>query len=117
MKNNIFRWAGKILSGLLKIEFKEGEQTLKKFFQLQDRLYKEGLEKNILLFLDYDGTLTPIAQTPQQAILSPENKELLEQLTKNSRISVVIISGRALKDVKHMVGIEGIMYMVIMDGK
>ena len=49
---------------------------MKNLFQLQDRLDQDGKDKTILLFLDYDGTLTPIAQTPSEAVLSPENKEI-----------------------------------------
>lgn len=68
-------------------------------------------DKNIILFLDYDGTLTPIAQSPSQAVLSQENKELIKCLVKTSVIQVVVISGRSLADVKEMVGIEGILYV------
>ena len=37
-------------------------------------------EKDILLFLDYDGTLTPIAERPELATLYPGTKEVLEKL-------------------------------------
>ena len=68
-------------------------------------------DKNIILFLDYDGTLTPIAQSPAQAVLSLENKELIERLVKMPRYQLVIISGRKLTEVKQMVGVQGVLYI------
>ena len=37
----------------------------------------------ILLLLDYDGTLTPIAESPKKAVISKEAKELLQKLSKS----------------------------------
>ena len=97
-ENNIFRWAGKFISGLLKIEFKEheGGEGLKNLLEYWDNIVQAWADKNIILFLDYDGTLTPIAQSPSQAVLSQENKELLERLVNIPLFQVVIISGRTL---------------------
>jgi trehalose-phosphatase len=61
--------------------------------------------------LDYDGTLAPIAQIPSQAILSEENKKLIEYLAQNPLFQVAVLSGRALADVRQMVGVEGILYI------
>lgn len=66
--------------------------------------------KYILLFLDYDGTLTPIAKRPQDARLTAEKKQLLLALTKSSDLSLAIISGRALTDIKRIVGIPNAVY-------
>ncbi len=76
-----------------------------------DRIVQAWADKNILLLLDYDGTLTPIAPSPSQAVLSMENKELIGHLVKIPLFQVVIISGRALADIKKMVGIEGVLYI------
>lgn len=67
--------------------------------------------KNIILFFDYDGTLAPIAADPSLAVLSDENKDLLRSLLKVTRCHITVISGRALDDVKTMVGISGINYI------
>ncbi|MFH0924600.1 MAG: trehalose-phosphatase [bacterium] len=67
-------------------------------------------DKNIFLFLDYDGTLTPIVDNPKQAALAQETSDLLNQLSKKSGLILAIISGRALEDIKKKVGIEGIIY-------
>lgn len=63
-----------------------------------------------MLFLDYDGTLTPIVETPNQAIIPSETKDLLEQLSRKPKCKLAIISGRALKDIKNIVGIKNIIY-------
>ena len=66
--------------------------------------------KHLLLLFDYDGTLTPIAQTPQQAVISKKAKEFLKKLSRKPNSTLAIISGRALKDIKHIVGLEDIIY-------
>ena len=64
-----------------------------------------------LLFLsDYDGTLTPIVGRPEDALLSIEMKERLTELARVPGVSVGIISGRSLDEVRALVGIEDIYY-------
>ncbi len=64
-----------------------------------------------LLFLsDYDGTLTPIVGRPVEATLSSEVRDKLGILAKQPSVSVGIISGRALSELKNMVGIDAIYY-------
>jgi len=67
--------------------------------------------KDVFLFLDYDGTLAPIAEAPEKAFIPPTMKTLLEKLIKIPKCKLVIISGRALMDVKKMVGIKNIVYV------
>ena len=79
------------------------------FFQL-NRLKSVLKNKFIFLFLDYDGTLTPIVRSPDKAIISKKTMEILKGLSKNPHCRVAIISGRALKDIKNKIGLEGIIY-------
>jgi trehalose 6-phosphate phosphatase len=65
---------------------------------------------HVLLLLDYDGTLTPIVQRPELADLPQGVKQLLEALARQRRLTLAIISGRALVDVKEKVGIGDIFY-------
>lgn len=65
----------------------------------------------VFLFLDYDGTLTPIVKRPQLAILSDETRTILQKISKLPKYSLCIVSGRSLKDIKRMVGIKGICYV------
>ena len=64
----------------------------------------------LVLILDYDGTLTPIAPHPEIAHLPAETKRILEKLTHMPDVSIAVVSGRSLDDVRKMVGIEGITY-------
>jgi trehalose-phosphatase len=65
-------------------------------------------QKEIVLFLDYDGTLTPIVDRPQDASLSPLMRESILCLCKN--YLTVIISGRELTNLKEQVKIPNIFY-------
>jgi trehalose 6-phosphate phosphatase len=65
---------------------------------------------HVLLLSDFDGTLTPIEDRPELAVLPQEIKRLLRKLAKNRRYTVGIISGRALADLKSKVDLEGIIY-------
>ncbi len=67
--------------------------------------------KHLLLFFDYDGTLTPIAQTPQQAVIPQKVKELLRKLSQKPNCTLAVISGRALKDLKQVIGLKHIIYV------
>lgn len=79
-------------------------------FAQVDKIKEYLRNKFILLLLDYDGTLAPIAQTPQKAVILRESKELLEELSKSQFCKIGIISGRSLEDIKKAVGIKNIIY-------
>lgn len=64
--------------------------------------------KRVAVFLDYDGTLTPIVARPELAVLSEEMRQTIIALSH--RCTVAIISGRARPDVEKMVQIEGLYY-------
>ncbi|MDD5005391.1 MAG: trehalose-phosphatase [Candidatus Omnitrophica bacterium] len=83
---------------------------MKNLFRHWDNLEKELSNKYIMLFLDYDGTLTPIVSTPEKAFISREVKELLIGLSKSPKCKLAIISGRALKDIKNIIGLKNIIY-------
>ena len=62
----------------------------------------------LLLFLDFDGTLAPIAEAPEQARLPAGTRDLLRALAARPDVIVCIVSGRSLADVQKRVGVEGI---------
>jgi trehalose-phosphatase len=80
-------------------------------FKCWERLKETLANKYILLFLDYDGTLTPIVESPADAVIPRQTKELLRRLSKNPQVKLSIVSGRALKNVKGIVGIKDIIYV------
>ena len=67
--------------------------------------------QNLFLFLDYDGTLTPIVSRPELALCPAEVKRHLEQLRDLPRVYLAIISGRSLEDLRKKVGVSGIIYV------
>lgn len=64
--------------------------------------------KQLAVFLDYDGTLSPIVERPELASLPGETRELVRQLA--SVATVAIVSGRDLRDVKDMVNLDEVYY-------
>ena len=64
--------------------------------------------KRPAVFLDYDGTLTPIVARPDLAILDEAVRHTLAALAK--RCPVAIVSGRDRSDVQRLVGIDGLIY-------
>src|SRR5216110_975768 len=62
----------------------------------------------LAVFLDYDGTLTPIVSHPQDAWLSESMRQTLQSLA--ARVPVAILSGRDLDDVRGRVYVDGIVY-------
>jgi len=84
---------------------------MKYLFSDWNRFFFEiGKFPHVFLFLDYDGTLTPIVSTPEKAKIPPIVKQSIKKLQKNPRFTIAIISGRSLRDVKRMVNIKGLIY-------
>jgi trehalose 6-phosphate phosphatase len=52
---------------------------------------------NVLVALDYDGTLAPIAETPERAAMRDETRSLLIEVAR--LYPCIVISGRSLDDV------------------
>jgi trehalose-phosphatase len=65
-------------------------------------------DRRLALFFDYDGTLTPIVRRPELATLTDEMRSLLRDLAKH--VTVAVISGRDLADVRLMVGLDELYY-------
>jgi len=61
------------------------------------------------VFLDYDGTLSPIVPHPDLAVLPQAAREVLERLAK--QVPVVIVSGRGREDVAARVGLPALGYV------
>lgn len=83
---------------------------MKYLFEYWEKLKENIDDKYILLFLDYDGTLTPIVNHPQNAVLPEINKNLLTKLSKNHRCRIILVTGRSLEDIKKLIGIKEITY-------
>jgi trehalose 6-phosphate phosphatase len=65
---------------------------------------------SMLLCLDFDGTLAPIVTRPDQAQLLPGAGGALRRLSLIPGMTVSVLSGRALTDVRSRVDVPGIIY-------
>ena len=73
-----------------------------------NNIFRSLGRKNILVCLDYDGTLTPIVKRPQDARLSEQTRTVLRELS--SLVNVAVISGRDLEDLRSLVNLDNIIY-------
>ncbi|ABM42328.1 trehalose-phosphatase [Pseudomonas sp. S5(2021)] len=64
--------------------------------------------KRAAVFLDYDGTLTPIVARPELAVLSEEMRATVRELAQVCAVAVV--SGRDRADVERLVGLDTLVY-------
>ena len=84
------------------------------YFLERDLLRKiEGILKKaevIFLFLDYDGTLTPIRKKPELALLSPSVRKTLKILSSLPQMVLTIISGRSLNQIHELVKLDSLNY-------
>ncbi|MGA2092379.1 MAG: trehalose-phosphatase [Sedimentisphaerales bacterium] len=79
-------------------------------FRFLDKIEPALANRPIFLFLDYDGTVTPIRKKPALGHISKRSKKLIVELSKSPHCRLAIISGRSLKDVRKMAGVSGIIY-------
>lgn len=84
------------------------EKSLPSALESLGDIEKAARGKEAVVFLDYDGTLTPIVESPDLAVLSPDMRRTVKTLADVCTVGV--ISGRDLEDVRNMVGIDGIVY-------
>jgi trehalose-phosphatase len=82
---------------------------MKYLFDDKDRIIEEVKSRaRRALFLDYDGTLTPIVEDPEKAFLSHEYRKVIASLLRNERNSVCIISGRAIEQLEGFIRLKGL---------
>ena len=60
--------------------------------------------KQLAVFLDYDGTLTPIVDRPEDAVISDSMREAVQRLAR--RCSVCVVSGRDRPVVQRLMGLD-----------
>jgi len=73
-----------------------------------DEVLRRSAGRGLAVFLDYDGTLTPIVERPEAAVLGEDTRTVLRALAR--RCPLAVISGRDLADVRSRVGIPELYY-------
>jgi trehalose-phosphatase len=62
----------------------------------------------LVLLLDVDGTLAPIAPTPGTATVPPRTRRVLEDLVKLPGVHISLVSGRTAADAVRLVDVPGV---------
>ncbi|KAK7351016.1 hypothetical protein VNO77_10138 [Canavalia gladiata] len=73
-----------------------------------DRMMKAASGKRIVVFLDYDGTLSPIVNDPDRAFMSDEMRAAVYEVA--TYFPTAIISGRSRDKVKDFVKLNNLYY-------
>ncbi|XP_048553146.1 probable trehalose-phosphate phosphatase 5 [Triticum urartu] len=73
-----------------------------------DRIIASAHGKKIALFLDYDGTLSPIVNDPEKAFMSPEMRVAVKNVAKF--FPTAIVSGRSRDKVFEFVNLKELYY-------
>jgi trehalose-phosphatase len=73
-----------------------------------ETLLRQAAGRRLAVFLDYDGTLAPLVERPEDAVLDERTRDALRLLAR--RHAVAVVSGRDLEDLRARVGIEGLAY-------
>ncbi|KAE8664053.1 putative trehalose-phosphate phosphatase 2 [Hibiscus syriacus] len=73
-----------------------------------DSITKEAKWKKVVVFLDYDGTLSPIVEDPDKAFMSAEMRMAVREVAKYFPTSIV--SGRSREKVKEFVQLSNVYY-------
>ena len=69
-----------------------------------DELKRRLEGKRPAVFLDYDGTLTPIVDRPEEALISESMRDAVRELA--ARCPVCVVSGRDRRVVQELMGID-----------
>jgi len=67
-------------------------------------------QKRVLLLVDFDGTLSPLAKSPEKARLPRSVRQMLLRLAFRPRILVAVLSGRPLGYLKSVFGVQTFFY-------
>ncbi|KAG0592914.1 hypothetical protein M758_1G281300 [Ceratodon purpureus] len=73
-----------------------------------DRVIRHAHKKQIVVFLDYDGTLSPIVEDPERAFMSPEMRATVKEVA--SSFPTAVISGRSRPKVEQFVQLPELYY-------
>jgi trehalose-phosphatase len=106
-KHNVHAWVDSFLDA--------AERSRSKLHPASDPEFESWLgafisARRLALFLDYDGTLTPLRRHPSEAVLSPEMREALAACAARGDTDVTIVTGRALEDIHEMVDMPGLAF-------
>ncbi|SNB46881.1 trehalose-phosphatase [Geobacter sp. DSM 9736] len=104
-----YHGADLVVGDLAEVAVEEGAAALRpSALASLDEIRERCRGRRLAIFLDYDGTLVPIAETPDRALMSDETRSVVTDLAR--RCTVAVISGRDLPDVRRLVALDSIFY-------
>jgi trehalose-phosphatase len=72
---------------------------------------RAGEAGRVCVLADYDGTLVPLVDRPELAVLPDATRRVLRDLEANPRIILGVVSGRSLENISALVGLPGLWYV------
>jgi alpha,alpha-trehalase len=73
-----------------------------------DAIVAAAGDRRLAVFLDYDGTLSPIVDRPEEASLPEATRAVMARLAR--RLPVAVVSGRDLDDLRGRVDVPGLTF-------
>jgi trehalose 6-phosphate synthase/phosphatase len=106
-ERDITRWIADVLAIASSLQEIKQKKCLY-LFDHQDEIRQQLGNRELILFLDFDGTLAPIVSSPDKAAIPHATMLGLERIAMLAPLG--IISGRSLVDLQEHVDIKGITY-------
>jgi len=78
-----------------------------------DVLQRIAAADRVFCFLDYDGTLSPLVPTPDQARPLPGAAAVLGALAELPGIRLALVTGRTVTEIRRLIDVHGIYYIGI----
>jgi trehalose 6-phosphate synthase/phosphatase len=106
LRNDVFHWGDRFLVALQEAVSERGRYADRQPQRLRPpEIHDAYVHANRrLLIFDYDGTLVPFAQRPQQAVPPVAVLDLLNAMVRDSKNRVVLISGRSAENLDRWFG-------------
>ncbi len=73
---------------------------------LHDLRRMAATTRHVFVALDFDGTLVPIVDRPDDAALAPETAARLRDLARTEHCTVAVLSGRSIADLRPRIGLD-----------
>lgn len=106
-RDNVHAWLGKYLNAATQTVSIAQKPTAN---EIEDWLSIFVTNYQLALFLDYDGTLTPLVDNPSKALLPRPMRQAIVSCAARSDTHVSVISGRKLDEIRKLVDCPNVTY-------